>query len=186
MATTRKTTSNKNLSNSHPDKMKLLNNVVKWDIQLKKISTTKSGNHIDLKKSIGMDIDYYINNNHIARVSNVNGNILWYIDERTLPSKVINEIYKDSQNTIHEHEKSYLSAIKDMENQIKKETLWCKKQGMSYEQALRHLDSSDYFRTLLYNLNVVKDSLKQLQEIRKNIISSREKAIHANSSKRRR
>ena len=186
MTTTRKTTSKKTSAKTDSDKIKLLSDVIKWDIQLKKISTNKSGNPVYLKKSIGMDIDYYINNNHIARVNNETGNILWYVNENTLPSKAIYEILKDSRNTILEHENGYLSAIKDIDNQIKKEASRCKKQGMNYEQTIRHLEDSDYFRTLLDNRNVVKNRLNELYEIRNSITSNREKAIHTYPAKRRR
>lgn len=186
MATTRKTTSKKTSAKTHSDKMKLLNDVFKWDTQLKKISTNKSGNPVYLEKSIGMDIDYYINNNHIARVNNETGNIHWYVNEKTLPSKAIYEILKDSRNTILEHENAYLSAIKDIDNRIKKEALWCKKQGMNYEQTIRYLENSYESKTLLDNRNVVKNRLNELYEIRNSITSNREKAIHSYPAKRRR
>lgn len=185
MTSTRKTTSKKTSAKTHSNKMKLLNDENKWGRQLKKISTNKSGNPVYLEKSIGMDIDYYINNNHIARVNNKTGNIHWYVNEKTLPSKAIYEILKDSRNRILERENAYLSAIKDIDNQIKKEASWCKKQGMNYEQTIRHLENSDYSRTLLDNKNVVNNRLNELYEIRNSITSNREKAIHTYPAKRR-
>lgn len=188
MATTRKSTTKKTSAKTHTDDiiMKLLNDENKWDTQLKKISTNKSGNPVYLEKLIGMDIDYYINKNHIARVNDETGNIHWYVNEKTLPSKAIYEILKDSRNRILERENAYLSAIKYYDNQIKKEASECKKQGMNYEQTIRYMENSDYSRTLLDNRNVAKNRLNELYEIRNSITSNREKAIHSNSNMRKR
>lgn len=188
MATTRKSTTKKTSAKTHTDDiiMKLLNDENKWDTQLKKISTNKSGNPVYLEKLIGMDIDYYINKNHIARVNDETGNIHWYVNEKTLPSKAIYEILKDSRNRIQERENAYLSAIKYYENQIKEKASWCKKQGMNYEQTIRCLEKSDYFKTQLDNIDVVKNKLNELYKIRNSITSNREKAIHTYPAKRRR
>ena len=102
------------------------------------------------------------------------GDILWYVDEKTLPSKIRYKILQESRDMIRKMEVKYLSEI----NARKSKMDWYVHKGfLTPEEA----DSRRKYEQAWADIEYKKDRQRYLD-----YVSKREKAIHTYPEKRRR
>lgn len=102
------------------------------------------------------------------------GDILWYVDENTLPSKIRYKILRRSRDMVRKREDRYLSEINARKSQMN----WYVHNGfLTPEEA----DSRRKYEQAWADIEYKKDRQRYLD-----YVSKREKAIHTYPEKRRR
>jgi len=102
------------------------------------------------------------------------GNILWYVDENTLPSKIRYKILQESRNMARQREEQYLSEINARKSQMD----WYVRNGLlTNDEANSRRKSEQAWADHAYKTN---------RQRYLDYVSEREKAIHTYPAKRRR